>query len=515
MKLLSKKAYLDKMLGCWLGKAIGGTLGATFEARRGAFDLDFYPTKLENGMLPNDDLDLQLVWLNAAERYKTELSAEKLTDYWMLGVLPNWAEYGVGKSNMRLGLNAPASGKYHNRFKDSNGAWIRSEIWACIAPGHPEIAVKYAMEDACADHADEGVYAEVFTAALESAAFAENDKYKLINIALSYIPADCDCAGAVKKIVELYRSGIDWKQTRVELLNAYPDSFGGQLGEVDPAVPNGNWGYDAPSNLALTLIGWLYAGDDFGRAMCITAGCGEDDDCTTGALGAILGILMGAEGIPEKWKAPIGNEIKTICCNTFPQSIRIPRTMNELVARVMNLTPAFLGDFVDLCGHEDGMFRVFEGDELYCRPDSVMDAANGWEHRYFRDEIVNGYVFRGSSPLMDVKITARDGLDVAPGRELRFDVRIDNTTSYGRGTICGMPLYADFRWIVPDGMRLEGGNSYTVFANQKHCGNGRSEHEVTLIVDEVRNATETLVCEISVRGMASKVYIPVTVVCAR
>ena len=78
-----------------------------------------------------------------------------------------------------------------NTYKNSNGCWIRSELWACLAPGHPEIATRYAFEDAIVDHANEGMYGEIFTAALQSAAFAESDREKLIDIGLSYIPEDC------------------------------------------------------------------------------------------------------------------------------------------------------------------------------------------------------------------------------------------------------------------------------------------------------------------------------------
>ena len=43
----------------------------------------------------------------------------------------------------------PLSGSFNNRFyKNGMGCPIRSEIWACLAPGHPEIATKYAYEDA-------------------------------------------------------------------------------------------------------------------------------------------------------------------------------------------------------------------------------------------------------------------------------------------------------------------------------------------------------------------------------
>ena len=100
----------------------------------------------------------------------------------------------------------PLSGTENNPFKDSCGAFIRSEIWACIAPGCPEIAAKYAYEDAIVDHRNgEGTFAEVFCAALQSAAFVVKDTYKLIEIGLSYIPDDCGVARAIKCVIDSYK----------------------------------------------------------------------------------------------------------------------------------------------------------------------------------------------------------------------------------------------------------------------------------------------------------------------
>lgn len=251
------------------------------------------------GALPNDDLDLQLAWLCAAERFGTSVNAKILAEYWVSVITQNWAEYGVGKTNLRLGLEPPVSGGICNAFKDSNGAWIRSEIWACLMPGHLELAVRYAYQDAIVDHADEGVYAEVFTAALESAAFAVSDYEKLVRIGLSYIPEDCAVAKAVKLAISYHQSGITWKEARIRLLNEIPGSFGGQLRTPNPdKIPQGTWGYDAPSNIGLTILGWYYGEGDFSRSICIAAGYGEDGDCTTATLGAIMGIIQGASGLP-------------------------------------------------------------------------------------------------------------------------------------------------------------------------------------------------------------------------
>ena len=162
---LSFHEYLDKMRGCWNGKNIGGTLGTPFEGMRGLFDIQYYSQPLDKP-LPNDDLDLQLVWLNAVEKYGRNINRELLGEYWLSFIYPDCAEYGAGKNNLRAGLVPPLSGYVGNHYRNSNGSWILTEIWACLCPGHPELAVKYAYEDAIIDHSYEGVYAAVFLAAI-------------------------------------------------------------------------------------------------------------------------------------------------------------------------------------------------------------------------------------------------------------------------------------------------------------------------------------------------------------
>ena len=51
--------------------------------------------------------------------------------------------YGFGKTNVRKGLLPPLSGAFNNAFGGSMGCPIRSEIWACIAPGLPLLALEH------------------------------------------------------------------------------------------------------------------------------------------------------------------------------------------------------------------------------------------------------------------------------------------------------------------------------------------------------------------------------------
>ena len=64
---LSLEDYRRRMLGCWIGKNVGGTLGMPMEWNRQPNDVTYYTHKMTGEPLPNDDLDIQVLWLLALE----------------------------------------------------------------------------------------------------------------------------------------------------------------------------------------------------------------------------------------------------------------------------------------------------------------------------------------------------------------------------------------------------------------------------------------------------------------
>ncbi len=341
---LNQDEYRSKVLGCWLGKNIGGTVGAPFEWLRQVNNITFYPQKDLCGMaMPNDDLDIQLLWLCAMEEKGLDFSSQRLADYWCTYVTPHWGEYGTAKTNMRQGLQPPLSGTFQNAYKHSCGSYIRSEIWACIAPGLPEVAARFAYKDAILDHGNgEGVYAEVFMAALESAAFIVNDLRECISIGLSYVPADSGVAKAIATTLECFDGGKTWLETREEILRLHRGGLPYQTCAEDRAkgFDKGVLGYDVPSNIALTLNGLLFGGEDFGEVQCIAVNGGEDTDCTAATAGSVWGILHGAAAIPQKWIDPIGRGIKTVTLNLGELGYfgnQLPQNVDELTDRTIRI----------------------------------------------------------------------------------------------------------------------------------------------------------------------------------
>lgn len=368
---INKEILRDKIHAAWIGKNIGGTFGGPYEGTTDFLDVKDFVT--EAGVpLPNDDLDLQLIWLYALEREGPwNFSARVLSEYWLSAIVPHWAEYGYAKANLRAGIPPMLSGELHNpKYRDSNGAWIRSEIWACLAPGFPGIARKFAFIDAQIDHGlGEGTYAELFTATLESAAFFESDLRKIVEAALNAIPKDTDIVKIASYVISEYDKGTPYRLVRdgiVEMTKHYGT-------------------FMAAANIGYVIIGLLYGEGDFKKSMIYATNCGDDTDCTAATVGAVLGILNGNAGIPEDWKCHIGDEIVTICIGTTHQSL-IPKSCKELTERVLRMMPSLLlseGVELEFTDGETDIGDALEGastDELYNRS------------RYSFDLVRNGYM---------------------------------------------------------------------------------------------------------------------------
>ena len=321
---LNRQEFVDKVRACFIGKNIGGTIGGPTEGQRAILNVQGFVTP-KGEPLPNDDLDLQLIWLRALEMQgPAHVNSETLGEYWLNFIPPSWSEYGICKHNMEQGLYPEISGSNDlNIWSHSNGAWIRTEIWACTNPLMVDQAVRYALHDAMVDHGQgEGTVAAAFVAAMESAAFAIDDIHKLIEIGLSKIDPASRLAESVHTVLRLHQEGKSWQETRNAIVKMNSDIGDG-------------W-FQAPSNIAFVLIGLLYGEGDFKKSLLTAVNCGDDTDCTGATVGALLGIMKGSAALPKDWVSYIGNRIVT-CSINKGTSPRIPLTIDDLVRRVAKM----------------------------------------------------------------------------------------------------------------------------------------------------------------------------------
>ena len=318
MITIGRDEFRDKVFACWLGKNIGGTLGAPYECMKHTHALDYYepvPTRAA----PNDDLDLQLVWLKLLEDQGVDPPLPLLAEYWdRYAASYPWNEYGFFMRNYQRGLRPPVAGCFENYFVDEMGSPIRSEIWACLHAGDPQSAARMAWKDSALDHAGgEGMIGEMFWSAVQSAAFVESDPLTLIHLGLNMIPLSSHIARVIREALWCRQAGLTWGVARERIATRF--------GHLQPcnAVPNHGF----------TIIGWLY-GTDFGDKLCKAVNCGYDTDCTGATLGALLGILGGTASIPDRWRGPVGEQIVV---HKFTRNFQPPATVAELTDRTVAL----------------------------------------------------------------------------------------------------------------------------------------------------------------------------------
>lgn len=292
VKKLDYHVYFDKVYGAFLGKTIVGTMGAPFEGVKMPLDLPFRREMID-AMLPNDDLDLQVLWLDVVEKYGADFTSYDLLQRFCECCDYSPGEYAVMRKNYARGIYPPLSGKFCNDFYTTGmGCPIRSEIWACLAPLSPERAADFAVRDGRLDHAGDSIEAECFFAALESAAFFESDLSKLIETGLEVSGRVCTADGGKSRFRELVCDVVGWCE---------------KYGDVKRILRKILAKYGHPDctnlyqNIGITLAAVLKGNLDIVRTGLDCINCGFDTDCTCATAGAIIGLIKGADALIREY----------------------------------------------------------------------------------------------------------------------------------------------------------------------------------------------------------------------
>jgi len=474
MAVLNRGEVWRRTYACWMGKNAGGTLGAPVEGQPGPHNFDWYP-KLQEGGIPNDDLEMQLVWFDAVKRANWQINAQVLAQAWLTHIGYNWCEYGIAKRNLRWGLLPPLSGAYDNDFwNDCMGSPIRSEIWACLAPASPRIAVRFAFEDAIVDHAGgEGVWGEMFNAALESIVFVKHDLDEALDLALAFIPPDCQIARAITDTRKWWQELKDWRKVRERIAEKY--------WHREPT--------HAPQNLAFTVLGLLASEGDFGKAITTAVNCGQDTDCTGATAGSVMGILLGE--VPRKWAEPLGEAIATnLSWGGIRNIVPIP-DVRVLTDEVVSAAQKFLAWHGAPIRIADAPTDLSDLPEDWLRPDDGIYEL--WER--------NKYPWRVDFELNAVRV----GVDYRGLPTINPEVA--KTVSVWLHNREPVPLTVTIAWDVPNDWQVEPmSSSVTIPAKGTVGVNAHICAPVNL------PQTQTLWVQVRVHERPSEVAVPVTLI---
>jgi ADP-ribosylglycohydrolase len=364
---------LGKIIGVYLGRPFEGWTNDRIEAELGEINYYVHERLGYPLVVADDDISGTFTFIRALEDHgiSAELTAEQIGKTWLNYLIEErtilwWG--GMGNSTehtaflrLKHGIPAPRSGSIElntQEVAEQIGAQIFIDSWAMVAPGEPELAARLAREAGSVSHDGEAIYGAQVVAAMESAAFYENDLGKLLDIGLGLIPDDCVIRRLIDDLRQWHAADGDWRQTFGRIQERYGyDRYAGNCHMIP--------------NHAIIILALLYGDDDFQKSQMIANTAGWDTDCNAANVGCLMGIKNGLAGIDAgpDWRGPVADRMFKISADggdaltdAVRETYRLCRVGRELLGASARPPPTTRYHF-ELPGSQQG----FVADET---PDS-------------------------------------------------------------------------------------------------------------------------------------------------
>ena len=353
-KEVNTDALKSKIHGAWMGRIIGCFLGKPVEGIRTD---ELHPLLKETGNWPMKRYILAKELTDEiCDKYKFRLKkptyadlieyapVDDDTNYTVLSqiivekngrdfspydVAQAWLQYQsknayctaerVAFCNFVKGYLPPHSAIYKNAFREWIGAQIRGDYFGYINPGNPELAAEMAWRDASISHVKNGIYGEMFIAAMLACAAVTDNIEDIIYGGLAQIPEQSRLYEAIDNVVKDYKNGVTQAEAFAKLHTTYDEHDGH------------DWCHTI-SNAIIVAAALLYGEGDFGKSICMAVETGFDTDCNGATVGSILGMRNGIEGIGKEWSDPIHGELNTSIFGVGKVKVidLVEKTMNHI-----------------------------------------------------------------------------------------------------------------------------------------------------------------------------------------
>ena len=326
-KNLDEKDLYDKIYGAWLGRCVGCLLGKPIEGwdrqritgflkETGNYPVQYYLSSdvapelkekyqiVKHAWINNvecapmdDDTNYTVLALKVFETYGIDFTPENVATAWLrfLPILSTCTAERVAYRNFVYGIVPPHSGSYRNPYRELIGAQIRADFFGYVTPGNPELAAEYAWRDACISHVKNGIYGEMFIAAMLSAAAVTEDMEEIIMAGLAQIPEKSRLTEQIRNVLEWKAEGLNWEQAIDRIHTLFNEK-------------NFDWVHTI-SNAVIVCTALLFGEKDLEKSIGIAITSAFDTDCNGATVGSVVGMLLGAKALPEKWIKPLNDRL--------------------------------------------------------------------------------------------------------------------------------------------------------------------------------------------------------------
>ena len=332
-KALSKEELTDKIKGAWYGRICGCLLGKPVEGiscdeltsllkETGNYPMtryilasDLTEEMYERYKFPlkgkcyadtiewapvDDDTNYVALAQVLIEKNGLDFTPKNVADIWMTrqGKNAYCTAERIAFCNFIKGIMPPYSAMHKNSYREWIGAQIRGDYFGYINPGEPAKAADMAWRDACISHIKNGIYGEMFAAAMIACAAVTDNIEDIIRGGLAEIPTTSRLYEKIEEVLADYHNGVGFYDA-IEKIKA----------EYDPSNSHG-WTHTI-SNAEIVALALLHGEGDFSKSICRAVEVGYDTDCNGATVGSIIGIRNGMGGIGEEWTKPVNGKLET------------------------------------------------------------------------------------------------------------------------------------------------------------------------------------------------------------
>ncbi|HMP76867.1 MAG TPA: ADP-ribosylglycohydrolase family protein [Kiritimatiellia bacterium] len=252
------------------------------------------------GACVDDDINYTVTGYAMMKRYGRDFTPSDVAAFWISRIPLAFActAERAAYRNFAACIVPPESARHRNPYREWIGAQIRADYFGYANPGQPERAAEWAWRDACISHVRNGIYGEMWVAAMLAAAAVADSWPAVIHAGLAQIPARCRLREAVENMLRRHADGWDYEQVVDELHQRWQErNFH-------------HWCHVIPNAEVVTLA-LLWGEDNFTRTIGGAVMAGFDTDCNGATAGSLWGMRFGARAIPALWTKPLRDQLQT------------------------------------------------------------------------------------------------------------------------------------------------------------------------------------------------------------
>ena len=249
-------------------------------------------------MPEDDDTNYTLIALKLVEQYGRDFTPDDAAENWLMNLplLHLCTAERVAYINLAQSVFPPESALYRNPYREWIGAQIRGDLFGYICPGDMETAAEMAWRDASISHVKNGIYGEMWIASMLAKAAVNDDMPTIIRSGMKQIPKKSRLYEELAEILSRFESGDTAEETKAYILGKYDEN-------------NQHHWCHTVSNAAIVAMGLLWGKKDFTYTMELCLTMGFDTDCNCATAGSVLGMVLGAQLLPEVWTAPLNDRV--------------------------------------------------------------------------------------------------------------------------------------------------------------------------------------------------------------